>query len=140
MALNFTLQKEKIEFAGGDIEVRGLTFPDISKLIMVHRDSIVPLFDKYAGRSTEKMIIDDVGEITLDLLMSAPTMITHVIAMAADSEDQFNLVAAIPIGAQCDIIAKVAELTFKTNGGLGNLVAVVKNQVRSTAAALKLRP
>jgi hypothetical protein len=133
MALNFTLQTETVSFPGGDITVRGLSFPDLAQIIDVNRDALVPLFDKYSGRKPEKLIGEDVGSIVIDVIAAAPTAVTHIIALAADASDQFNQIAQIPIGAQIEILSKVGELTFKTSGGLGNLAKVVEKLVRSAA-------
>ena len=135
MALKFTLQTETIEFPGGEISVRGLSFPDLAQVVEVHREAIVPLFDKYAGRKPEKLLLEDTSVIVLDILTAAPTAVTHIIAVAADAADQFNMIAQIPIGAQIEILGKIGELTFKTNGGVGNLAKVVENLVRTAASS-----
>lgn len=137
MALKFTLQTETVEFPGGEITIRGLTFPDIAQLVEVNRDALAPLFDKYSGRKPEKIVNEDAGDIVLDILTAAPAAVTNIIALAADAPDQFDLIAQIPIGAQIEIVIKIGELTFKTNGGAGNLAAVVTKMVRSAAAESK---
>lgn len=137
MALQFDILTEKVEFPGGSIDVHGLTFPDIAKLVEVHREQLVPLFIKYSGTSPEKMVVEESGAVFLDLLTTAPTAVGHVIALAADAEDQLGAIWRIPIGAQVEILTKVAELTFKTTGGVGNLGAIVGKLIRTAVAETK---
>jgi hypothetical protein len=131
MALRYSLQTENIKFPGGEIDVRGLSFPDLAKLVEVHREQLVPLFDKYSGRNPEKMVIEDSGAVLLDILTAAPTAMGHIIAVAADEEDQLPLIWQMPIGVQGEILVKIAELTFKTAGGAGNLTSIVAKLVRT---------
>jgi hypothetical protein len=134
MAFKFTLQTETVEFPGGEIAVRGLSFPDLAKLVDVNRETLIPLFDKYSGRAPEKLVLEDSSAIILDVLTAAPSAVAHIISMAADAEDQFNQIVQIPVGAQIEIIAKIGELTFKTSGGAKNLAAIVKNLVQVAVA------
>lgn len=137
MALQYDIITEKVKFPGGSIDVHGLTFPDIAKLVEVHREQLVPLFSKYSGTSPEKMLTEDSGSIFLDILTTAPTAMGHIIALAADVEDQLETVWRIPVGGQAQILTKVAELTFKTSGGAGNLGAIVGKLIRTAVAESK---
>lgn len=137
MALQFNIETEKVPFPGGSIDVHGLTFPDIAKLVEVHREQLVPLFSKYSGTKPEQLVLGDSGAVFLDILTTAPAAVGHIIALAADAEDQLQAIWRIPVGGQIEILSKVAELTFKTAGGAGNLGAIVGKLIRTAVAESK---
>ncbi len=134
MAFSYSPRKETVNFDGGQIEVRGLTFPDLSQLFEVNRDAILPIFEKYRNKPGEQILLEDTGGIIIDFLQAAPVAVTHFICLAADEQDNFNAIAQLPIGAVVQIIERVVDLTFRTNGGAGNLKAIVERMVRSAVA------
>ena len=134
MAFTYSPVKETVGFEGGSIEIRGLTFPDLAKLIDVNRESILPIVEKYRGHSGDELLMEKGGEILLDVVTSAPVLVAHVICLAADLEGEFNQIAQLPLGIMVQLIERIVDLTFRTSGGSGNLGAIVQNLVRKAVA------
>lgn len=127
MALNFILRKRKIEFDDGEnsIEVRGLSVSDVSILIETHRDTAERLFDKFTGRHPDSISMDEAADVALGMVTSFPTVMAHVIALAADANDRIGDVVQLPVDVQVAALEAVAALTISMTGGLKNFVEMV---------------
>ncbi len=118
MALNFTPQTKKIEFSGGDMTVRGLNFPDLTVLVQTHREAAQELYDRFTGlRKDDAITTDDIGSIAMDLVSTVPAVVAHVIAIAADEPESFDLVTRLPFDVQATALEEIASLTFAMEGG-----------------------
>jgi hypothetical protein len=95
---------EKVSTGVGEFEVRGLTLPQIVKLIQQHRVDFARLL--VLGSGTEP----DYSQV-VDL---APVMVSEVIAMAAGVEndaEETEAIKKLPAGVQLIALEKVWTLT-----------------------------
>lgn len=126
MALKYTPKTERIEFADGDfIEVRGLSVPDIQQLVEVNMETARDLFDQFSGRAENSFTLDDATSLARHLVTTAPAIMAHVIALGADSTDQFDVIKTLPLDVQMAALEKIAKLTFAMQGGAKNFVETV---------------
>lgn len=126
MALNFKPQSHTIKFTGGDITVRGLTFPDISILVNAHRDKATELYERMAGIRQQDMITaNDAGTIAMELVTTVPALVAHIIAMAADVPERFEDVLHLPPDVQAEALERITHLTFAMEGGAKNFIETV---------------
>lgn len=138
MALKITLKTERIDFADGDfIEVRGLGVPDIMQLVEVHSETVSDLFDQFTGRDPNSITIDDLDQVPMALATRCPAIVAHVIALAADAQDQMDVVAKLPIDVQVAALEKIGTLTFGMQGGVKNFVETVTRIARGADGLIK---
>lgn len=137
MALTFTLQSEVIEFPGGSLTVRGLSLPDVTKLVTVHREPITDLFNRYSGRDGEQITLGEASDIGFSLVMRAPVIAAHVIALAADAEDRMDTAGTLPVDVQVLALEKIAKLTFAMEGGPKKFVEMVVRIAKGMTETVK---
>lgn len=126
MTLKFTPKRKRIEFSDGDyIEVRGLNVPDISKLVETHRESAIMLYNKFTGLDAQPFTEDESSALATILVTTVPAVVAHVIAMACESEDQFELITQLPMDVQVSALEAISNLTFTMQGGVKNFVETV---------------
>ncbi|TPI86362.1 hypothetical protein [Mesorhizobium sp. B2-8-9] len=126
MALKYTPQNGRIDFGDDDfIEVRGLDVADITQLFEVNQDMVATIYDKVVGRDPKSFTQDDVTAIYAEISVAFPAVVNHVIAMAADSLDQFAIVSRLPLDVKIAALERISILTFQMSGGLGNFLEIV---------------
>ena len=105
----------------GVLIVRGIGFPEISQLIEVHSEAIAPLFDRATGKNAkQKLTIDQLDKIPMELMRAAPAAVAHLIALAAD--ESVTEISTLPMDVQFEALVKIAKLTFKSSGGAKNFL------------------
>lgn len=109
--------------------VRGLSFHDISKIIRVHYHDLDGLFDMYQTASGSDFSAIAAGQFAIKLVSDAPGLVAHIIALAADEEDQLETVQKIPALSQFDALKKIAVLTFADVEEAKKMFAQVMAQV-----------
>lgn len=119
------------------IDVRGLSFIDISTLVNRHRADMEKLFTIYK-EFTSKEGASLVGDALImrygfELINEAPGILAHVIALAADEPDRVQQVSKLPATSQIDALVAIARLTIEDFGGLKKMVATLWGTVLSFA-------
>lgn len=126
MALKFIPQTKKIEFTGGEITVRGLSYPDLAQLVEAHRGTATELYERFTGiRKQDAITADDAGSIAQEVVTKMPMIAAHVVALAADVPDEFETVIRLPIDVLTSALEATALLTFAMEGGAKNLLETV---------------
>lgn len=111
------------------VTVRGLSFNDISKLVRVHYSDLDGLFDMYELAGGQDLTAIATGKFALRLVNDAPGLVAHIIALAADEEDQLETVTMLPLTVQLEAIRKIATLTFSDVEQLKKALAQVMGLV-----------
>lgn len=94
---------------GNTIKLRGLTPTDISKIVAVNRDSFVKMFN---------------GQVSFsEAIVTFPNMVAHMIALAAEEEDNWESVLQLPAGEQLNALDIIWELSHLDEHNLGKLFA-----------------
>lgn len=126
MPFTYTLKHETIEFAGGNITVRGLGVPEFTQLVSVHTDAAVTLFAEIQAKAAKNEALD-IAELLFDVLNRFQAAVSHIIALAADEPGRVSEVAKLPVDVQMAAIEKIAGLTFAMDGGAKKFWETAKN-------------
>jgi len=124
-----------VTFPGGQMTVRGLSLPDVTTLISLHREVIADLFQRAAADPLQALAAAAVfGQ---RLLHEAPELGADIIALAADvpTEKRPN-VSRVPFPAQIEALEKIAELTFATEQDLKKVIETVVRGARAISGSL----
>ncbi|AEG53115.1 phage pre-tape measure protein [Sinorhizobium meliloti] len=133
MPLNYTLKYDSIKFTGGELSVRGLTVPDITQLVHIHQDAALSIYDRFKD---PKMLGEgSVESVAQELLGKFPSVVAHLIALAADEPHRLDDYAKLPIDVQVAALEKIAILTFAMEGGLKNFIETV-TRIAASAGGL----
>lgn len=124
MPVKFTLKTETIKDGDNEVVVRGLSLNDIVQLMVVNRDAVEAMFGEFAGRDPEQIKDTEITEVAMNLIETAPAMVAHIIALAADATDEFDNIMKLPVGMQMDALEKVGGLTFTSGGGAKKMLAL----------------
>lgn len=135
---------QTIQLPGDDtFVVRGLALQDITVLLRSHYDTAARLFDKYVGEAAQTAADAAVPEakfgpgnmkaVILDALQAAPSMLSDVIAVAADEPELGPQVARLPLGVQVEAIEAIIRLTLEAEGGMEKLIETVEKLTSSLA-------
>jgi hypothetical protein len=127
MLIDCISKKRKIEYDGGEFEVRALCLRDISWMIVNHQQAV----DRIAImiRAREQLNMDDVGaviEILIDLIRESPSMVGDLISACADEPDAYTVAMTLPITVQMDALRVIGDLTFEDGIALKKLVTDVR--------------
>jgi hypothetical protein len=112
---------------GQNVEVRGLGLKDIAYLIVNHPE-VKKLFN---GGGDTTFSIDDV-------LLKAPGVAYDIIVCGTGnvgSERAREIVEALPVDSQFDLIKAIVEETFRSAGGPGPFVAKVASLLSAESVA-----
>ena len=121
MALkDMIFEKEIIKTTGGEFSVRGLTTSDLLSLFREYDGEIQTISNGVSdGTFTDAHLVQR-------LLTEAPLLAAAIITTAADEPEERDAVLKMPFGTQFFVIQKIAELTFKDEGGVENFIRKVK--------------
>lgn len=103
-------------------KVRGLTVPDVTKLLERRLGDIEVAFELVKG--TKGLATDGV---IMSLLNEAPALMAEVISEAADDRDNPERYMKLPFSAQFQAINEIARMTLEEAGGLKNLIATLQS-------------
>lgn len=138
MALKYTPMDGRIEFGDDDfIEVRGLDVSDITQLFEVNQLVVAQIYDKVVGRDPDSFTMTDVEQLYAELVVAFPSVVNHVIALAADSLDQFVVVSRLPLDVKVAALERIGLMTFQMSGGLGNFLEIVMRVARKVRGLVK---
>ena len=110
----------------GHLEVRGLSFIDVTTLLRKHQSDMEIMFSLYesASASTGK---DNLGDtLILKLLADAPMLAGEIICVATgDPEATSEQARALPFPTQVLALVSVLKLTFEEVGGVKNFLGTL---------------
>lgn len=115
---------------GGSFTIRGLNIRDITFLVRQHSGEIETLFAKFSNDA------DNIGEVGMSLLETAPDIAAEVIALAAGERDAVDVVKNLPFPVQVEALEGVAFLTFDAEGGPKKVIETVLRALRGVTGLL----
>lgn len=132
---SLVFKTETIKFSGGEFAVRGLSTDDLVKLIDKHRPVMERVFNDLTKPDLD-LSGSEAKEIGLGVLKEAPSFMAFVIALAADEPDNVKTALKLPLDVQISAIEAIGRLTFETEGGLKNVLAVVTRMLRGATESM----
>lgn len=127
---SFTVPVQTIAHKGQPvIDVRGLSFVDISLLINAHRADMEKLWALY-NEFAKKEGADTLGDALvmrygLELLNEAPGILANIIAVAADEPDRVTDISRLPATVQIDALVAIGRMTIEDFGGVKKMAATL---------------
>lgn len=111
------------------IDVRGLSFVDISLLINSHRADMEKLFAMYKEfqRKDGGDLVGDalVMRYGFELLNEAPGILANIIALGADETDRVEQISRLPATVQIDSLVAIFKMTIEDFGGVKKMMATL---------------
>jgi hypothetical protein len=120
--------KRKIEFDGGDLQVRAISLQDVAMILDSHQyvvDRIASII-RESGVIDERMLIDTIMEIVRE----SPILAANIICICSDEMDAMEAAIKLPAPVQLQIFQAISEITFKDEAGLKKFVADVMSLIR----------
>ena len=111
------------------IDVRGLSFVDISLLINSHRADMEKLWAMY-NEFKRKDGGDLVGDALVmrygfELLNEAPGILANIIALGADEQERIEQISRLPATVQIDSLVAIFKMTIEDFGGVKKMMATL---------------
>lgn len=135
-------------------DVRGLSFHDINTLVTLHFDNLdklLAVWEHYQDISKRKdpgaMMTDaDFAAFLADICASAPSIMSDIIALAADEVDETGMpdpmvlqqIRTWPMHAHCRALGNIYALSVDDFGGPAKLLGALIQQVRQAAPKMGL--
>lgn len=119
------------------IDVRGLSFVDISLLINSHRADMEKLWAMY-NEFKRKDGGDLVGDALVmrygfELLNEAPGILANIIALGADEQERIEQISRLPATVQIDSLVAIFKMTIEDFGGVKKMMATLWDTALSFA-------
>lgn len=127
---DFAINRDKVDFRGGSLELRGLALEDFSVLLRNHLPEMNALFDMYDNDETRETAISQAGAFALKIIKEAPDMVATMIVLAGDEPAELiDIARKLPLPVQVECVRKIIDLTFEESGGakkfLDNLMGMI---------------
>jgi len=100
-----------LKLTGGELECHALNVKDIGDIIMKYQQQVLLIF----------------SETPLQILTSAPDMVSDVIAMGSDTVGQEEDIKKLNVLDQVEIFASVIKLTFPDKKKIKDVWQLLKN-------------
>lgn len=132
---------EDVEVAPGEsFPVRGLSLPDVTRLVRNHGGALSQLVEAFASGQMGAAL-EDIGSLASKLMDQAPAAASEAIALAASrgnpTLEEIEIAATLPIGVQLDAIEKIGRLTFGTEGAAKKALEMFVKVARGMSSTLK---
>jgi hypothetical protein len=138
----YTIQREKITLPGKAVdgekpffEVRGLCLDDMTFLIQRHLGPITRALKLWQESREDIIRTGNISQFVMVLAKDFPELAAEVISAAADELDDAATTKAgkLPIAAQIAALSAISRLSMEDAGGLGNLLAEMRQRLESAA-------
>jgi hypothetical protein len=139
---DYTIQREKITLPGKAVdgekpffEVRGLCLDDMTFLIQRHLGPITRALKLWQESREDIIRTGNISQFVMVLAKDFPELAAEVISAAADELDDAATAKAgkLPIAAQIAALSAISRLSMEDAGGLGNLLAEMRQRLESAA-------
>lgn len=139
---DYTILREKITLPGKPVdgvkpffEVRGLCLDDMTFLVQRHLGPITRALKLWQESREDVLRTGNVAQFAMTIAKDFPELAAEVISAAADELDEGATAKArqLPIAAQIAALAAIARLSVEDAGGLGNLLAEMRQRLESAA-------
>jgi len=114
---------------GTTLSVRGLSFHDLSRLVVDHRADFIAVMEQIQASEAAEM-----GGLVQSIASTAPALVAKVIALACDEPDLVDAAATLPAPVQLEVVLAVGHLTFTEPGALPKFLAGLTSLLSSGAA------
>lgn len=136
--------KTKIDTPMGEIALRGITLPDVRKLLVSNPVESELIYKQAtalgeridAGEATNGSVVTEFLSV---IIQTAPKLIGHAIALASDDNDDESIEIAmkLPIDVQLECLTAIANMTFVMEGGAGNFIGKIGRLTKEVMPRLK---
>ena len=109
--------RQKVEFKGGSVSVRGLSLDDVTVLLKHHLADLDNLMEIYQRDVKDEMAIAAAVQYGVSLAREAPGLVAHVIALACDEPEKVDQARMMPLPVQVELLKAIGTLTFEEVGG-----------------------
>ena len=120
----------RVEVLGGEVEVRGLSFEDVSALINHHEPEVFAVYDAVINNVVKAETPEAANEGVIMVLKVAisqfPALVAEAIALAADEPGAVNDVRKWPLDAMLAVAVEVADLTFSSDIDMERLTGTLQ--------------
>lgn len=150
--MDYTVPSTDITLAPGkdgkpavSMTVRGLSFADLSTLIVKYGPQLIMIYGKvFAEAKAGKLDGARVGEMIQTTLVDCPELMAHILVLASDTTptpEALALARKLPPGVQLESLLAVTEHTFVSEAEVKKLIEIVtKAMERATDLVTKLTP
>lgn len=134
---DITIPTKTIKTPGGDFDVRGLSYTDISSLAQDYFPQMLALFSQVAKSAAEDEANEEnIGLMIKTALDTAPQMICAAIALAADEPELASVVSKLTVLSQTEAVLAVVELTLVGEAELEKFIETVTMSLEGLSGAL----
>lgn len=129
---SFKPSKRKIEWPGGDVEVRAISLQDVAIIIDAHQatvDRIATMMMSRADLDFNSNVI--VADTIMEAVRESPLLVANLIALCADEAEFMEAASKIPLPAQIEILQTISDITFKDDAALKKFAADVTKLIRA---------
>lgn len=128
MALKDIVAEERVVmFGSNEVAVRGLSFGDVTAILMEHGEEVVKMISEAQAAGTDQDQDQMVSAGMNYLLGEADVLLAKLIARAAGEPDSWPNVRNISAPKQLELLIAVFELTFTEPESLGNFIRGLTN-------------
>jgi len=111
------------------IDVRGLSFVDLSLLINSHRadiEKVWAMYNEFQRKDGGDLVGDAlVMRYGFELFNEAPGILANIIALGADEKDRITQISRLPATIQIDALVAIFRLTIEDFGGVKKMMATL---------------
>lgn len=123
--------RRKIEFPGGDVEVRAISLQDVAIIIDAHQMTVDRISTMIRSRAdldfeNQQIIVDTI----MEAIRESPLLVANLIALCADETEFQEAASQIPLPAQIEILQAIADITFKDEAAVKKFMADVTKLIR----------
>lgn len=127
---DFSINKVKVDFRGGSLNMRGLALEDFSVLLRHYLPEMNALFDLYDNKETRDTAISQSGAFALKIVKEAPEMVAQLIVLAGDEpQELIDIARRLPLPVQVECVRNIIDLTFEEAGGAKKFLDSVMGMV-----------
>jgi hypothetical protein len=143
---DYVIPREKINLPGKPVdgvkpffEVRGLCLDDMTFLVQRHLGPITRALKLWQEQREDVIRTGNLGQFVMTLAKDFPDLMGEVISAAADELDEGATAKArqLPIATQIAALTAISRLSMEDAGGLGNLLAEMRQRLESAAGVVK---
>lgn len=122
--------REEIKLKSTALSLRGLTMPDVTRLISLHLPEIETAFGRWKAVQGQVYARTAADEFFIGLCSDFPEVVSEVISVACDEEDAKQQASKLPVGVQCKCLEVILRLSFEEAGGIKNWFASLVGTLR----------
>lgn len=131
-----TIRTEKVRLTkDNDFAVRAVTFPDLTFMVSTRMPDLIAIVSKYQELKGDITSRQNMADLAIMVARDFPGFAVEMISACIYGEDvtpeMRRTVAALPVTTQLDALSKIARLTVEEAGGLGNLMADLRQRMEA---------